>query len=135
MKTILKKSLLCASIFTMLFAGMPKQDAKAGLILAPTGVGILVLIYGAIYNHLGLIILDDEGATSKLANDFRARYGHLSSSQQAFEGLAKMVVGKIPAEGLDREIEVNFSRKEIVRALGPSAANRQLVNAVSLDLM
>lgn len=133
---LIKKSLVFASLFTMLFAGMPKQEAKAGFILLPAaGAGVFVIILGLIYNSTGLIILENEVPADKLAVEFQTRYGHLTSNQDAFLGLADMVSASIPMEGVSEEVEVKFSKREIVKALGSAAANKELVQAVSADLM
>jgi hypothetical protein len=131
---VIKKAFVFLSLFTILFTGMPKPEARAGIILAPTGIGIVLIVIGIVHDRLGLLILETDGADGKLEAGFASRYGHLTSNPQVFANLASMVSAKVPAEGVQEEIELKFSRLEIIRALGPAAANRALVDAVAADL-
>jgi hypothetical protein len=143
MKSI-NKLFATLALFSVLFVAIPKQEAKAGLILSPVAipsvigaVGFILLIVG-IWDHSPLlIILDDQSSANKINLELQNRYGNLTSNQSAFENLANMIAAK--TQNLDfsnkEKVEVNFTKNEIVMALGPAAANTELLEAVSNDLM
>ena len=136
MKSI-NKLLATLALFSVLFVAIPKQEAKAGIILAPAGVGVILFIVGLWDHSAILIILDDQSSANKINLELQNRYGNLTSNQTAFENLANMIAAK--TQNLDfsdkEKVEVNFTKNEIVMALGPAAANTELLEAVSNDLM
>lgn len=136
MKSI-NKLFATLALFSVLFVAIPKQEAKAGIILTPAGVGVILFIVGLWEHSALLIVLDEESSANKINLELQNRYGNLTSNQSAFENLANMIAAK--TQNLDfsnkEKIEVNFTKNEIVMALGPAAANTELLEAVSNDLM
>lgn len=136
MKSI-NKLFATLALFSVLFVAIPKQEAKAGIILTPAGVGVILFIVGLWDHNAILIILDDQSSANKINLELQNRYGNLTSNQSAFENLANMIAAK--TQNLDfsdkEKVEVNFTKNEIVMALGPAAANTELLEAVSNDLM
>ena len=133
----LKKSLAALSLFTILFTAMPKEEAQAGIIFSEIGIGIYLIIIGALENDTGLIILDENSSSNKINVELQNRYGNLTSNQQVFKNLTTMIAAKSQDLDFSKEskIEVKFTKNEIVMALGSAAANSELLEAVTNDLM
>ncbi len=143
MKSI-NKLFATLALFSVLFVAIPKQEAKAGIILTPVAfpvgigaAGLILLIVGIRDHNAILIVLDDQSSANKINLELQNRYGNLTSNQSAFENLANMIAAK--TQNLDfsdkEKVEVNFTKNEIVMALGPAAANTELLEAVSNDLI
>ena len=132
--SFLKKFLAFVMMFSLLNVAIPQKKAEAGLIVANTRLGVAFIVIGLIYGNLGLVILGEEGAENTMAANLANKYGHLSSNQDAFNGLAGLILSKTPANFVG-ELELSFSREEIEESLGAAAANQELVEAVAADLM
>jgi hypothetical protein len=118
----------------MIFTAMPKKEAKAGIILAPVAVGIVLIVLGAVYHDGLLLILDEDNTNSVMASELASKYGKLTSNPAVFNDLAELIVSKTPSNLVERT-EIALTEDEIYGALGAAAANEALVEALKADLM
>ena len=134
----LKKIIAGLALSVTLFTAVPAPQAQAGLILLPTGVGVVILIIGAIQNRLGLIILDGSTAVADQIQDSLATKYPFIDDQVALADLAKLIAEKIDVADLSGEqVELKLSRQEILNVLAPTGLatlEAQKVEALISDL-
>ncbi len=117
----IKNLMMSAVLATTLFAAIPAPKANAGLILLPTGVGVVILIIGVLRDRLGLIILDADQANvqSQIEQKLGEKYSFIDDAQ-ALKDLAAVVTSKISLDQTQDQIEVKLSRQEILDILAPT---------------
>jgi hypothetical protein len=120
MKSI-KKMFTTLALAVTLFTSMPAPKAEAGLILLPTGVGIVFIVLGVVYDRLGLFILDgDQTLESQLESKLAEKYSFIDDTQ-AIKDLAALVATKVDGADLSAEqVEIKLSREEILKVLEPT---------------
>jgi len=130
----IKKLVSVLSIGAVLSAGSMAQapSANAGIILCPAyGAGLVLIIIGAIYDSLGLIILaDTDGSMNKdaLIAALMNKYQGLGMSNSVAADTAHLIKEKAltAKAGADGKIMVNVTAAELSQAL--QASNVEMDN-------
>ena len=116
LKSILATLALCST----LTLSVPAPKAEAGIFLAPTGVGILMIILGAARDDLFLLILDGQDNVSQMEEKLAAKYNFIDD-QQALKDLSALIVKKVKTTQVcDTEIEVKLDRDAVLDILAPT---------------
>lgn len=119
MKNLLRKTSLTLAMATSLFIATPAPKAEAGILLLPTGVGVVFIVLGVVYDRLGLIILD--GNTQEVVKQKLAEKYPFIDDQAALNELSQVVVNKMNEQDMSKkEITINISREEIEQILAPT---------------
>ncbi|MDA8792602.1 hypothetical protein N9N67_05115 [Bacteriovoracaceae bacterium] len=136
MKKLVTKILTVAMLSTALMSFSPKQEAKAGILFLPAGIGIYFIYIGSLYNHLGYFLLDADDQNVIKAS-LEEKYGDLTDNDLVFENLSQTIENKVPYSEMNDEdkIEVKLTAEEINAALGPEVLNIDLKEALEADLM
>jgi hypothetical protein len=132
------KKAVSALLVAGVLAAAPVAPAQAGIILAPTGVGLIVLIIGLVYGDPLLIILDADGNLSQdsLAKALDAKYPQINDSDVTAAMAAKIREKAISTTANAKgEKNVTLNRAELSEILAPtgleeanSAAFEQIVS-------
>lgn len=132
------KKAVSALLVAGVLAAAPVAPAQAGIILAPTGVGLILLIVGLVYGDPILIILDADGNLSQdsLAKALDAKFPQINDSDVTAAMAAKIrEKAASTAANAKGEKSVTLSRAELSDILAPtgleetnSAAFEQIVS-------
>ncbi len=112
--------LLAAPVIALALTMTPASKAHAGIILAPTGVGIILIVLGVMRDNLTLLILDGSSAQSNIEKELSRRYTFIDD-QQAIRDLAGAITKKFEAQGkITQEVEIKLDKGEILDILAPT---------------
>ena len=117
-----KKVVSAFLIASTLSISASTPPAKAGIILAPAGVGVVLLIVGVIYHNKLMIILDADGnlSQSSLEKGLDAKYSFIDD-QDVVRNLASSIREKAAsAVEVDGKKLVRLSREEVLDILQPT---------------
>ena len=120
----------------------PTPNANAGILLAPIGIGIILIVVGLLDKSLGLVILSNpDGSISQdsLSSNLMQKYQSLGMDNQTASDLASMIKEKASATQVDAngKVAVNFSKAELsdgLRASNVESDNTALFAQLSQDL-
>lgn len=112
--------LMIAPVLAMSLSLTPTSKAHAGIILAPTGLGIILIVLGVMRDNLTLLILDGSSAQSNIEKELSRRYTFIDD-QQAIRDLAGAITKKLEAQGkITQEVEIKLEKGEILEILAPT---------------
>lgn len=115
----LKKTLGALALMATLTT-TPVQQANAGIILAPAGVGVFFIIMGIVYDDAFLLILDGNDHQAQVQQMLAERHSFIDD-QQALNELASAITTKIENAGeVSEEVELKLSEEEILNILAPT---------------
>ena len=121
--------------------GSPSADA--GIILAPIGIGIILIIVGVADQSLGLVILSNNDGSLKqdsLTTDLMNKYQHLGIDTQTASDLGLLISRKyqnVRATASNARVSINLTKEELaigLRASNIEADNPALFNQLIIDL-
>jgi hypothetical protein len=121
----LKKTVAAALVGGVLTTSTvaPVQQAQAGLIFLPAGVGVVLLILGVIYDDLLLIILDADGNLNQdaLEKVIAQKYPMIEDRDvvRALASAVREKAASVQADGEGRK-QVSLSREEVLSLLAPT---------------
>ena len=124
----MKKLISVLSIGALLSVGSMAQapSANAGILLCPFyGTGLVLVVIGAIYESIGLIILaDNDGSMNKdaLTATLMDKYQGLGMSNSIASDLTRAIKEKAltTKPAADGKISINLSSEELSQALQAS---------------
>lgn len=137
MKT-LKKFVVTGMIAASL-AAIPVRQANAGIILLPCGVGIVLIILGALADDALMILLDGNGNLSQdsLESALSKKYAFLDD-RDVVRNLATAIREKAASTvEVDGKKSVSLSREEVLAVLEPTGLaelNPAAVEQIVTDL-
>ncbi len=112
--------LLAAPTLALALTMTPSSKAHAGIILAPTGLGIILIVIGVMRDNLTMLILDGSSAQSSIEKELSRRYTFIDD-QQAIRDLAGAISKKLEAQGkITQEVEIKLEKGEILEILAPT---------------
>jgi hypothetical protein len=107
-----------ALAFGIMTASMPR--ANAGIILAPTGVGLIFIIVGIVHDNLTLLILDGSNSQSVVEKALSEKYSFIDD-QQAIKELSAEIAKKMNEVGaVTEETEIKLDQAVILEILAPT---------------
>ena len=141
----MKKLVSVLSIGAMLTVGSMAQapSANAGIILCPAyGVGLILIVIGAVENSLGLIILSDtDGSMNKdaLSASLMTKYQDLGISNSDANDVSHMIkeAAKSAVADVNGKVSISISAEALSQGLQASnmqVTNPALFNQLAIDL-
>lgn len=134
------KKAVSALLIAGVLAAAPVAPAKAGLILSPVGVGLVVLVIGLVYGDPFLIILDADGNASQdsLTSALDAKYPQIGDADVT-AALAAKIREKAASIAANEKGEKNvtLTRAELSEVLAPTGleeANTAAFEQIVSDL-
>jgi hypothetical protein len=138
----LKKAVSVLMVGAALSSGamtVSAQKADAGIILAPAGIGIFIIIWGIAAHNLGLLILGTDGTPDQtaLTNTLAQQYTTLDND--TITDLATAITNKTQTTSADASgrITVTMTRTELSTALAASNIEKDqpaVFNQIVTDL-
>ncbi|MBF0362388.1 MAG: hypothetical protein HQK49_15330 [Oligoflexia bacterium] len=138
-----KRGMVVITLATALqFTTVPAaNNANAGIILSPVGVGIYLIIIGAIQHNWWLILLNENGKTNdQLEVAITNTYPQIND-QEAVNDLAALVRTKLSNQNVSvlndsDKINISLTKDEILNVFAPTGlleSNPELINKIVVD--
>ncbi len=119
----IKRALSVLLIAATCSVALPARQANAGIILLPFGIGVLLVIMGAVYNDAGLLLLDADGNVKQdaLESALAKKYSFIDD-RAVVSNLALAIREKAASAEADKNGQkiAALSRAEVLNILAPT---------------